>query len=89
MGDDIRITEEARIELHKAKCLFEYNRKEDAFWEDFNRQIEIILAMPEAYQVRYKKVRIITLERFNYSIHYVIEPYGILIYRFLNQKQSY
>lgn len=89
MGNEVRITDEARIELHKAKCLIEFNRKEDAFWEDFNRQIEIISVMPEAFQVRYKNVRIINLEKFNYSIHYVIKPYGILIYRFLNQKQSY
>ena len=89
MGDEVRTTDEARIEIHKAKCFFEFNNKEEEFWEDFNRQIEILFLMPEAFQVRYKNVRIITLERFNYSIHYVTKPYGILIYRFLGQRQDY
>lgn len=89
MGDEIKITDEARIELLKAKCFFEFNKKEDEFWKDFNGQIEILLLVPETFQVRYKNVRIITLERFDYSIHYVVKPYGILIYRFLNQRQDY
>lgn len=89
MGGKIKATDEARIELHKAKCFFEFNNKEDEFWEDFNRQIDVLLLMPEAFQVRYRNVRIVTLERFDYSIHYVVKPYGILIYRFLNQRQDY
>ncbi len=89
MGDEIRTTDEGRIEIHKAKCLFEFHNKEYEFWEDFNRQIEMVLLMLEAFQVRYKNVRIITLEQFNYSIHYVIKPYGLLIYRFLGQRQNY
>lgn len=89
MANEIRTTDEARIELHKAKCFFEFSNKEDAFWEDFNRQIAMLLVMPKAFQVRYRDVRIITLERFDYSIHYVVKPYGILIYRFLNQRQNY
>ncbi len=89
MGGEVRATDEAKIELHKAKCFFEYNNKEDEFWEDFNRQIDMLVLMPEAFQVRYRNVRIITLERFDYSIHYVVKTYGILIYRFLNQRQNY
>lgn len=89
MGDEIKTTDEARIELHKAKCFFEFSNKEDEFWEDFNRQMDILLLMPEAFQVRYRDVRVITLERFDYSVHYVVKPYGILIYRFLNQRQNY
>ncbi len=89
MGDEIRITKEAKIELHKAKCFFEFNEQEDTFWADFYRQIEILFLMPKAFQVRYRNVRIITLERFDYSIHYIVKPYGILIYRFLNQRQNY
>ncbi len=89
MGGEVRATDEAKIELHKAKCFFEYNNKEDEFWEDFNRQIDMLVLMPEAFQVRYRNVRIITLERFDFSIHYVVKTYGILIYRFLNQRQNY
>lgn len=89
MGDEIRATDEAKIELHKAKCFFEFINKEDDFWKDFNRQIDLLLRMPEAFQVSYRNVRIVVLERFDYSIHYVVKPYGILIYRFLNQRQNY
>lgn len=89
MGDEVRTTDEAKIDIHKAKCFFEFNKREDEFWEDFNRQIKIIFFMPETFQVRYRNIRIITLERFDYSIHYMVKPYGILIYRFLNQRQNY
>ncbi len=89
MGDKIIFTEEARIEFHKAKCYFEFTKKEDAFWNDINRQMDLVLLMPFAFQVRYKNIRIINLEQFNYSIHYVIKPYGVLVYRFLNNKQEY
>ena len=89
MGGEIKATDEAKIELHKAKCFFEFNNKEEEFWEDFSRQIDVLLLMPEAFQVRYRNVRIVTLERFDYSIHYVVKPYGVLIYRFLNQRQNY
>lgn len=89
MGGEIKATDEAKIELHKAKCFFEFNNKEEEFWEDFSRQIDVLLLMPKAFQVRYRNVRIVTLERFDYSIHYVVKPYGVLIYRFLNQRQNY
>lgn len=89
MGGEVRATDEVKIELHKTKCLFEYNNKEGEFWKDFNRQIDMLVLMSEAFQVRYRNVRIITLERFDFSIHYVVKTYGILIYRFLNQRQNY
>ncbi|MBC3757089.1 hypothetical protein H7U19_01645 [Hyunsoonleella sp. SJ7] len=88
-GKTIKFTEEARIEFHKVKCYMTLVGKEEDFWTDVDRQLHIALQYPEAFQVRYKNVRIITLERFNYSIHYVLKPYGILVYRFLMQNQDY
>ncbi|MEW4923820.1 type II toxin-antitoxin system RelE/ParE family toxin [Algibacter sp. 2305UL17-15] len=85
----IQFTEEARIEFHKIKCFMDFNGKADEFWEDLERQIKMISDFPEAFQVRYKNVRIVPLEKFNYSIHYVIKPNEILVYRFLNQKQNF
>ncbi|KAB1067926.1 hypothetical protein F6U93_08270 [Tamlana haliotis] len=82
-------SEEARIEFHKAKCYMEFTGKEDEFWLDVNRQLQIILEYPEAFQIRYRDIRIIPLERFNYSIHYVSKPNSLLVYRFLNQKQNF
>jgi len=90
MADKIvRFTEEARIEFHKAKCFMEFSGKEELFWKDVDQQINLILQLPDAFQLRYKNVRIISLNKFNYSIHYISKPYGILVYRFLNQKQEF
>lgn len=85
----LRFTEEARIEFHKVKCFMEFNGTEEPFWNDVDKQLNLILKFPDAFQMRYKNVRIVLLDQFNYSIHYVSKPYGILIYRFLNQRQNF
>lgn len=85
----IRFTEEARIEFHKVKCYMAFTNKEEEFWLDVERHLHMALEYPEAFQIRYRNVRIIALERFNYSIHYVKKSYGILVYRFLNQNQYF
>jgi len=89
MGDKIIFTEEAKIEFHKAKCYFEFTKKEDVFWIDVNRQMDLLVLMQFAFQIRYKNIRIIHLEKFDFSIHYIIKPYGILVYRFLKNQQDY
>ena len=89
MVNKVEFTEEARIEFHKAKCLMEFTGKLTEFWNDVEIQLDFALKHPEAFQIRYKNIRVISLERFNYSIHYVAKPYGILVYRFLNQKQDF
>lgn len=85
----IEFTEEAKIEFHKAICYMEFTTKGDEFWLDVEKQLQLICAYPEAFQVRYKNIRIVPLERFYYTIHYVVKPYGVLVYRFLNQKQDF
>ncbi|MFS4483716.1 hypothetical protein ACKGJY_11910 [Hyunsoonleella sp. 2307UL5-6] len=85
----IKFTEEARIEFHKLKCYMAFIGKEEEFWNDLEKQLNLIVNYPEAFQVRYKNIRIVVLERFNYTLHYVIKPYGILVYRLLNQKQNF
>ncbi len=88
-GKCVEFTGEARIEFYKTKCFMAFKSKEDEFWLDIDKQLNLILDFSEAFQVFYKNVRIVSLERFNYSIHYVKKPYGILVYRFLNQKQDF
>ncbi|WP_067147163.1 hypothetical protein [Pseudotamlana agarivorans] len=85
----IEFSEEARIEFHKAKCYMEFTGKANEFWVDVERQLNLIADYSEAFQVRYKNIRIVPLERFHYTIHYVAKPYGVLVYRFLNQKQDF
>ncbi|WP_142785149.1 hypothetical protein [Changchengzhania lutea] len=55
----IEFSEEARIEFYKAKCFMEFTGKEDEFWGDIERQLNLIVDYPEAFQVRYKNIRII------------------------------
>ncbi len=85
----VKFTEEAKIDFHKATCFMAFSGKEAIFWEDVDSQLNVILQMPDAFQLRYKNVRIISLNKFNYSIHYVTKPYGVLVYRFLNQHQDF
>lgn len=85
----VRFTEDARIEFHKAKCFMEFSGKEDVFWRDVDKQLGLILQFSNAFQVRYRDVRIIALDKFNHSIHYISKPYGVLVYRFLNKSQDF
>lgn len=85
----VRFSEEARIELHKAKCFMEFLEKEDAFWKDIDKQLDLVLQFPYAFQVWYREIRIVSLDQFNYSIHYIPKPDGVLVYRFLNKNQDF
>lgn len=85
----IKFTSEAREEFHKVKCFMEFKGFDEEFWIDVDKQLNFIKDFPEAFQVRYKNIRIITMDRFNYSIHYVEKSYGILVYRFINQNQDF
>jgi hypothetical protein len=67
----------------------DFNGKEQEFWFDVDRQIELIRKFTYAFQIRYKNVRVVALENFNFSIHYMIDTNGIMVLRFLNQKQDF
>lgn len=85
----VEFTEEARLEFHKVKCFMEFNGLENEFWKDVNRQMDLITEFPLAFQVRYRNIRMVPLEKFNYSIHYIVKSNLILVYRFLNQNQKF
>ncbi|TYB79121.1 type II toxin-antitoxin system RelE/ParE family toxin [Bizionia myxarmorum] len=85
----VDFTDEARVEFHRAKCFMEFNGQENEFWSDVEKHIELIKEFPDAFQIRYKNIRIVFLEKFNYSIHYEVQPNSILVYRFLNQSQDF
>ncbi|MEO8934122.1 MAG: type II toxin-antitoxin system RelE/ParE family toxin [Xanthomarina sp.] len=86
---NIEFTDDARVDFHKAKCFMEFNGLESKFWSDVNRQMDLIKEFPLAFQIRYRNIRIVPLENFNYSIHYVVKSNSILVYRFLNQSQDF
>jgi len=89
MEGKVRFEKDAIVELNKAKCFFETIGKEKQFLTDFENQISLIKAMPAAFQIRYKKVRIISFEHFSYTIHYTIKNRIIIILNVLNQYQNY
>lgn len=87
--EDVEFSDEANLDFHKAECYMDFNGKLEEFWVDMDKQIELIKEFPYAFQIRYKNVRIVTLENFNYSIHYITMSKGIMVYRFLNQSQDF
>lgn len=46
---DIEFLKDARIEFHMNKCLMDLNGKEQEFWLDVDRQIELIRKCPYAF----------------------------------------
>lgn len=45
--------------------------------------------MPTAFQVRYRDVRIVTLDAFNYAIHYMVYKDVVSVLHIFGQKQDY
>ncbi len=89
MDVNYEISKEADVELHKAICYFKLYNKEESFMDDLLNQLRVVCSMPKAFQLRYKKVRIVNLEHFNFSIHYTIYNKRIIILRILNQNQDF
>ncbi|MEO1029894.1 MAG: hypothetical protein AAFX55_00735 [Bacteroidota bacterium] len=89
MEDKIRFDDDAIRELHRAKCFFDTIGKGREFLDDFENQIERIKAMPMAFQIRYREVRIINFSRFSFTIHYTFIHNKVIILNILNQFQEY
>jgi hypothetical protein len=89
MDYEVQISREAQIELDVAECFFRAKNLQEAFLEDFFRQIGFLKTNPKAFQTKYREIRILCLEQFNYSIHYVIEKDKVLILRILGQRQDF
>ena len=85
----VHISKEAQIELSFAECFFRAKKLEQIFLQDFKKQLQFLKTTPESFQVKYRSVRIVQFERFNYSIHYIIKNDEVLILRILNQRQNY
>lgn len=89
MVENYDISDEAKLDFHKAKCFFQFMGKEEEFLDDFLHQLRIILEMPEGFQIKYRNVRIVIFERFDFSIHYTIYKERIIILGILHQRQNY
>ena len=89
MEGKVRFEKDAIIELNRSKCFFDTIGKGEQFLIDFENQIALVVAMPEAFQIRYRKVRIVSFEYFSFTIHYTIDKDVIIILNILNQYQDY
>lgn len=89
MVDSVRFDEDAKLELHRAKCFYDSINKGEEFLDDMENQIAMILSMPFAFQIRYNEVRIIKFEHFSYTIHYTVNNDEIVILIILNQFQDF
>lgn len=89
MADSIRFDEDAKRELHRAKCFFDSIDKGEEFLDDFENQIALVLTMPLAFQIRYNDVRIVQFDHFSYTIHNTINSNEIVILNILNQFQDF
>lgn len=89
MEENYDITDEAKLELYKAKCFFQFLNKEEEFLDDFLHQLRVILEMPHGFQIRYRDIRIVKFQQFDYTIHYNIYEEKITILRILRQRQNY
>lgn len=89
MDVNYEITNRAQKELDKAVCYFKLIDKEEEFLSDLILQFNLIVKMPLAFQLRYRQVRIVMLNQFNYSVHYSIHHKTIFILRIINQNQDF
>jgi hypothetical protein len=89
MAYKILISKEAEIELGVADCYFRTKNLENAFRQDFFKQVQFLETTPFSFQKKYKDIRVVLLSNFNYSIHYIIEAKTVLILRILNQRQNF
>lgn len=89
MAYNVQISREAQIELDVAECFFRTNNLQESFLQDFFRQTGFLAPNPISFQIKYRGIRIINFETFNYSIHYVIKNDLVLILRILNQRQDF
>ncbi|MDT0687963.1 type II toxin-antitoxin system RelE/ParE family toxin [Autumnicola psychrophila] len=85
----VLISKEAEIELATAECYFRVRNLHRDFLNDFKRQLEFLENTPASFQKKYREVRIVNFNQFNYSIHYVISEDKVLLLRILNQRQNF
>lgn len=81
MAVNVVYSNQAQIDIHKAKCYFDLIEKGEAFLDDLFYVEELICIMPEMFQIKYNKIRIANLNHFTFAIHYVYEGDTVYVYR--------
>ncbi len=89
MGFKVQMLREAAVEFHVAECYFASKNLSEDFLKDFAKQLQFLKTTPHSFQVKYRGIRILNFEQFNYSIHYKVVEKEVFIYRILNQRQNF
>lgn len=89
MADKIFFSEDAKLDIYRAKCQYDLAQKGDLFLDDIFNILEVVKLMPQAFQIRYDSVRVVALEHFRFSLHYEINNNEIKVWRVLHQSQDY
>jgi hypothetical protein len=83
------ISPNAFREIELAECFFKINGIERSFLNDLNKQFLFLENAPLSRQIRYRNIRIHLLEKYNYSIHYVVNEKEVMVLHIFNQAQDY
>lgn len=59
------------------------------FFEELFPKLDFILEDPDLFQIRYRSVRILPLQRFPYGIHYRIKGDKIIVLRILHFRRYF
>ncbi|TSE08790.1 type II toxin-antitoxin system RelE/ParE family toxin [Aquimarina algiphila] len=89
MEYQIQVAKEAEKDLSIAICHYKISGLEREFIEDFLYQISYLKSNPHLFQIRYRNVRKLHFNVFNYSIHYLIKGNIVYILRILSHRQEY
>ena len=89
MGNKVFYSDEAKIDIHRAKCYLDFYDKGADFLNDLFHQEDVIRLMPEAFQIRYRNQRIIKLSYFEYYVLYSVQNNSVYIQRVTNQIYKY
>lgn len=83
------ISPEAFREIEIAECYYKIIDADRLFLQDLNNQFLFLEQMPLSRQIRYNKVRIHLLKKYNYSIHYVVDNQIVFVLHIMNQSQEF
>lgn len=81
--------EKATLDLEEIESYYDQisTKITNQFFEELRETLNIVEQEPYLFQERYKQVKIATLHRFPYGIHYTISNDRIVILRILHFKK--
>ena len=87
----IVISDEARKNIANASLYYHKISPvlKDSFLEKVIQTINLLQNNPKHYQFRYKNIHIANIERFPFSVHFIMEDTIIYVLKVLHQKQYY